>query len=507
MGDLRLNWLSLTVAAWAAVAGLAGTAWAGADRPNVVFIMADDLGWSDTTLHGTTRLYQTPHIERLAERGIRFMQAYAASPLCSPTRASIMTGQYPGRVGITAAVCHLPEERFEVTLGDRAQPFRKAVQPVSITRLKHEYFTLAEAFKEAGYRTAHFGKWHLGREPYDPLHQGFDVDIPHTPAVAGPGGGYLAPWRFISNPDFQGRPGEHVEDRLSAEAAKFIAANKDRPFFLNYWAYSVHSPWTAKPELIEKYRRKIDPDSPQRSPLYAAMVESLDDAVGRIVEAIDAAGIAERTIIVFFSDNGAWCWTAKRKGSEVKDDTPLTSNAPLRGGKANLWEGGTRVPCVVVWPGRTKPGARTDALFSSVDFYPTLLEMAGLKPRPGQTLDGVSQVPALLGEAAPRDTVYCLFPQYTPATGNIPGAWVRRGDWKLLRFFCDGEDQRDRFELYNLKDDLGETQNLAARHPDRVRELNALLDRHLKHIEATLPKANPDYRADAQAPDLPGRKQ
>jgi arylsulfatase A-like enzyme len=474
--------------------------------PNIVFILADDLGWSDTTLYGTTRLYQTPNIERLAERGMRFTQAYAANPLCSPTRASILSGLYPGRIGMTLPSGGAAQEIFKSTLPSEARPWSKVVEPVSVTRLKYEYTTLAEVLHEAGYRTAHFGKWHVGREPYDPLHRGFDVDIPHTPNIGTPRGGYLAPWRFITDPRYQGAPGEHIEDRLSAEAAKFIHENKDRPFFVNYWTYSVHSPWSAKPELVAKYRKRVDHSSPQHSPLFAAMVQSMDEGVGRILDAIDQAGVADKTIIVFFSDNGGYCWPgpAGLKDTGSEDGLPATSNAPLRGGKANLWEGGTREPMVVVWPGKTKPNSRTDALFCSVDFYPTLLEMAGIARKPGQRLDGVSQAPVLLGTGMPRDAVYCYFPHYALGNGNgLPGVWARRGDWKLIRYFCDGPGLKDRFELYNLKEDIGETRDLAADHPDRVRELSVLIDKHLEDIHALLPKPNPAYRPDAPLPPSP----
>ena len=491
----------------AALLAVLAPGWAGSAeavrRPNVVFILADDLGWRDTSPYGST-FHETPNIDRLARRGMRFTNAYTANPLCSPTRASILTGLYPGRIGITAPVCHLPDERLEAALVPTARPDQRAVPQQSATRLKHEYITLAEALKEAGYATAHLGKWHLGREPYDARRQGFDLDVPNAPAAAGPGGGYLAPWQFIKDPKFQGKPGEHIEDWLSQEAVKFLRAHKDRPFFLNYWAYSVHGPWTAKPELVAKYRKKADPKAPQRNPVYAAMVHSLDDAVGRLLDALDELRLADNTIVVFFSDNGGIHWLDDRMKEQFGLASPPTSNAPLRGGKATLYEGGTRVPCLVAWPGKVKPGSRSEALLSSVDFYPTLLEMAGLNPKAGQRLDGVSQVPALLGQGVPRDTLYCFFPHYTPATGNVPGTWVHKGDWKLIRFHHDGEDQADRFELYNLKDDLGETKNLAATMPDRVKALNALIEQHLKDTGALVPVKNP--RFDPQAKPPAGKK-
>jgi arylsulfatase A-like enzyme len=252
---------------------------AAPSRPNVVFILADDLGWSDTTLFGQTRFCETPQIQRLAERGMLFRNAYAAHPLCSPTRASILTGLDPGRLGITVPGCHLPEERLEAELLAKAHPSQKALTPASATRLSANYFTLARALKQAGYATGHFGKWHLGPEPYSALQHGFDVDVPHYPGP-GPAGSYVGPWKFPPQLHFTGQPGEHIEDRMADEAVRFIQANKDRPFYLNYWAFSVHAPFDGKKDLIEKYRRKADPADEQRCPVYGAMVQSLDEAVG-----------------------------------------------------------------------------------------------------------------------------------------------------------------------------------------------------------------------------------
>ena len=452
---------------------------------NLVFILADDLGWSDTTLYGQTKFYETPNLQRLARRGMAFSNAYSANPLCSPTRASILTGLYPGRIGITTPSGHLPEVKLEATLAPRANPTQKARTPVSASRLDVRYETLGKTLKRAGYATGHFGKWHLGSEPYSPLQHGFDVDVPHHHGP-GPAGSFVAPWKFPAALNFTGQPGEHIEDRMAAEALKFITANRDRPFFLNYWAFSVHAPFDAKATLIEKYRRKADPTDAQRCPVYGAMVESLDHAVGALLDRLDALGLSERTIVVFFSDNGGNIYNRV-------DGIPPTDNRPLRGGKAMLYEGGTRVPCVIAWPGRVAPGTTSPALFSSVDFAPTLLEMLGIAAAPGQRFDGVSQVPALLGQAAPRDTAFCYFPHYTPATGNVPGVWVRRGPWKLLRFFHDGPAQEHRHELYHLDADIGETRDLAAQEPERVRELGALIDEHLRAISPVLPVRNPDY--------------
>ncbi len=484
----------LASAGLGAVAALAPAARA-ARRPNVVFILADDLGWRDTSLYGST-FCETPNIDALARRGMMFTQAYAAAPICSPTRASILTGLYPARLGITVPVCHLPQVRLEETVAPKGRPDRKALECVSATRLKREYFTLAEALKEAGYATAHFGKWHLGAEPYDPLHQGFDVDIPHTSAP-GPVGGYLGPFKVWPG---HGEPGEHLEERMSAEASRFIREHKDRPFYLNYWCFSVHSPWNAKQALIEKYRAKADPKSGQRNPVYGAMVESMDQAVGRLMRTLDDEGVANNTIVVFFSDNGGVFWTPGDIPGFMHpeyNNLPVTSNAPLRDGKATVYEGGTREPCLVVWPGKVKAGSRSEQIVSSVDFYPTLLEATGVKPSQKPRLDGISFLPALEGKRAPRDVVFCHFPHYS-GPGARPSSYVRKSDWKLIRFYFDSDEQTDRFELYNLRDDLSETKNLVAEHPDKVRELSMLLDGFLRDTGAVLPKKNPDYRPNAR---------
>lgn len=469
---------------------------ATAAKPNVVFIMADDLGWSDTTLYGHTKFYETPNIQRLAQRGMLFTNAYSANPLCSPTRASILTGLYPGRIGITGASGHLPEVRLESTMAPRAAPTAKARTPVSASRLDPRYETLAETLKRAGYATGHFGKWHLGTEPYSPLQHGFDVDVPHYNGP-GPAGSFVAPWKFPTTLNFTGEPGEHIDDRMAIEAAKFIEANRDRPFYLNYWAFGVHAPFDGKAALISKYTAKANPTDEQRCPVYGAMVESLDDSVGVLIDKLDALKLSERTIVVFFSDNGGNMYNRI-------DGIPPTSNRPLRGGKATLFEGGSRVPCVVAWPGRVAPGQTSPAFLNSVDFYPTLLEMLGLAAQSGQRFDGVSQVPALLGSGAPRDTLFCYFPHYTPATENVPGVWVRRGPWKLIRFFYDGPSQEHRYELYNLEEDLGETRDLAAEQPGRVRELDALIEEHLRATGALIPAVNPAF--DASAPLAPEKK-
>lgn len=490
---------------------LAGVSALAEQRPNVIFILADDLGWSDTGLYGTTKFLETPNIDLLAKRGMTFTNAYAANPLCSPTRASIVTGLYPARIGITTPCCNEPAVRLEAKLVEKAAAFQPALQVASASRLKTEYYTLAEAFHDAGYTTGHFGKWHLGREPYSPLEQGFDVDVPHY-FGSGPAGSNIAPWRFPAELHFTGKPGEHIEDRMANEAIKFIRANKDTSFFLSYWAFSVHAPFDAKADLVEKYAAKADPNDPQRCPVYGSMVQTFDDNVGQLIRVLDELKLTDNTIIVFFSDNGGNMYDRVDgiRGTMFDINDPVngispTSNAPLRGGKATIYEGGMRVPCVVVWPGKVEPGSRSNAFLSSVDWYPTLLDMTGVTPKETVKFDGVSQKPALLGLGTPRDKLFCCFPHYAPATGGVPAAWVRRGDWKLIRFFCDGPGQTDRSELYNLKSDIGETRNVAAEHPDVVKECDALISEHLEDINAMIPVKNPAYDSTAKPPE-PGKK-
>ncbi|MBA4188872.1 MAG: N-acetylgalactosamine 6-sulfate sulfatase [Planctomycetaceae bacterium] len=465
-----------------------------ARKPNVVFILADDLGWADLTPYGST-FHDTPNLQRLADRSVRFTNYYAASPLCSPTRSSILTGLYPARTGITAPVCHLPTIQLEKRLV-AGSPKSRVLQADSLTRLKGEYVTLAEVFKESGYATAHFGKWHLGHgDGYEPKDQGFDADIPHTPKAPGPGGGYFAPWKFITDPQFKGKPGEHIDEWMAGEAAKFIAAQKGKPFFLNFWLYSVHSPWNGDPKLIEQFKKTTDPKAAQRNPVYAAMLKNMDNTVGKLLDSLDAAKVADDTIIVFTSDNGGWAYPPKATDPKGYEDVPATSNAPLRSGKASNYEGGTRVPCLVAWPGKAKAGT-SDALFSSVDWFPTLLAMTGVKPKSMPKVDGVDQTSAILGQKPVRDTVYVHFPhgsetQEVGIPGFWPATWVRKGDWKLIRFYAKNDNGTDSLELYNLKDDIGETKNLAAENPALVKELAALINAFLKDTEAVVPKANP----------------
>lgn len=456
-------------------------------KPNVLFIVADDLGWSDTTLFQSTKFYKTPHLERLAARGMTFCNSYASSPLCSPTRSSLLTGLSPARIGITTPGCHLPQTILEVAHRDNAPPNKQAIEPRSLTRFDTKYYTLAEMFKDNGYATAHFGKWHLGKEPYSPLEHGFDIDVPHHPGP-GPAGSYVAPWKFADfdhDPDI---PDEHLEDRMAKEAIAYMEQHKDEPFFLNYWMFSVHAPFDAKQALIDKYKETVDPNDPQRSPTYAAMVESMDDAIGNLLDTLDRLEIADRTIIVFASDNGGNMY------NQV-DGTTATSNAPLRGGKANLFEGGVRGPGIVVYPEVVDAGTRSEAIIQSSDFYPTLLELIDIEPQSDQQFDGISIVPALHGQPLDREAIFTYFPHQMGVPDWLPpGVSVHQGDWKLIRIFHGSLDgKQHRWMLYNLREDVGEQNDLADEHPERVAQMDALIETFLVDTNAVQPIPNPRF--------------
>ncbi|MCL4484308.1 MAG: sulfatase [Bacteroidetes bacterium] len=471
-------------------------------KPNIIFILADDLGWGDTQLYGSTKLYETPNVMRFAERGITFNNAYSSGPMCSPSRGAIMSGLNPARTGLLDAAGHLEVVRLkaEMPANPAGPAWNRSASPASATRLDTSYTTLAEELRSYGYATGHFGKWHLGREPYDPLHQGFDVDLPHYSGCCQPPGGYFAPWKWTPEVTYdQGKPGEFIDDRMASEVIRFMAKNKDKdkPFFCNWWTYSIHGGPQTTPALQKKYEKKIaslPTDYPQRHPLTAGLVEEWDAAIGKVLNAIDSLGIANNTIIVLGSDNGGWVWPS----GKLKD-VNMSSNAPLRSGKSSIYEGGTRVPLVIIWPGHVKPGSKTDAIFTGTDFYPTLLAMIDKKPRPGAALDGVNQVPALLGESGSREVI-CYIP-FPGRDYNGPGAWVRKGDWKLLVRFDRNNDFSDKLELFNLKEDVGENNNLASTYPHKAHELEKILREQLKGYKAVLPVKNPKFDPKAEVPN------
>ncbi|MBL7222714.1 MAG: sulfatase [Candidatus Brocadiae bacterium] len=467
------------VGAAAATASIRRGNTAAARKPNILFILVDDMGWRDVGFMGST-YYETPHIDRLAREGVVFTSAYSCGPNCAPTRACLMSGQYTPRHGV-----------YTVGSGARGSAKRRKLVPVeNTTTLRSDIVTVAEALKPAGYVSASMGKWHLGNDPeLGPVGQGFDANVGGT--IAGHPRSYFSPYRNAKLAD--GPKGEYLTDRLTDEALKFIEANQSRPFFLYLPHYAVHTPIQARKALAEKYAKKT-PSQGQGNATYAAMIESVDQGVGRLLAKLDELKLADRTLVVFTSDNGGvgGYRACGIQGGEI------TSQAPLKGGKGMLYEGGIRVPLAVRWPGRTKPGARCDVPVTSVDFYPTLLEVAAAK-RPDQPLDGESIVPLLAGSGTlKRDAIYWHFPAYLQGGGGTwrttPAGVIRQGDWKLHEFFEDG-----RLELYNLKEDLGETTDLATRHADKARALQAKLAAWRRELRAPVPtERNPAYDPQAR---------
>ncbi len=451
--------------------------------PNIIFFLADDLGRQDLGTYGST-FYETPHLDRLAREGAKFTDAYAACPVCSPTRASILTGQWPQRTGITDSIgAPLTPDAWKRNTKLLPAPYAD--------RLALDSPTLAKSLKAAGYATFFAGKWHLGPEGWWPENQGFDHNFGGIDK-GGPYGGkrYFSPY---GNPRLTDGPeGEHLPDRLAAEAATFIAANKDRPFFAYFPFYAVHTPLMARPDLQKKYEEKRarlgliekwgregerDVRLSQDHAIDAGMVEAMDLAVGKVLAQLDALGLLENTIVIFTSDNG---------GLSTSEGWP-TSNLPLRAGKGWIYEGGIREPLLVRWPGVASPGSVIDAPVSSPDFFPTLLEAARAQPAPGQTLDGVSLVPVLRGTATPDRALYWHYPHYGNQ-GGAPAAAVRRGPWKLIHWFED-----DRVELFNVVTDLAEAHDFAAREPARVATLRADLAAWQRSVGAKYPISNTAY--------------
>jgi len=472
-------------------------------KPNIVFILADDLGWKDLECYGSYS-YHTPNIDRLCSDGMKFTQAYSYH-CCSPTRASVMVGMDPARLGITVPEGHLPQVILQSTVPASAPRWQPLIAPTCVTRLDTKFVSFATILKQEGYVTAHFGKWHLGREPYSPLQHGFDVDIPHVD-FPGPNGSYIYPWnpKIIAGFKTPGHPGEHLEDHMAREASTFIEQNKDKPFLLAYWAFSVHSPLGARPDYVEKNKGIFDSYSPQRNPTYASMVESLDDAVGTLMDALERAGVADHTIVIFDSDNGGLEYYEGGPYNKTYQGTPATSNTPLRMGKGWIYEGGVRVPLLVKWPSVVKANSVSNALISSQDLYPTILQMAGAGPRKDQPLDGISFVPVLKNEKpTTRTKVYCVSPNYIlnylPML-ETPAASIRSDDWKLIHFYSANTNNTDRLELYNLKDDIGETFDMSAGMPDLTAKLSKQLDAYIASIHAVMPKPNPKYDPKALFP-------
>ena len=430
---------------------------------NFVFILIDDMGWSDLGCYGST-FYETPNIDRFARESMRFTNAYAACPVCSPTRASIMTGQYPARLRLTDWIPGRPQ-----------WPSARLITPPFRQELPLDEPIIPQALKPRGYASASIGKWHLGGPAFYPDKHGFDLNVAGT--ERGSPQSYFGPFDL---PNLKGGArDEYLTDRLTVEAEKFIEANRDRPFFLYLPEFAVHLPEQAKGETVARFRAKADPANPQHDPVYAAMISSVDDNVGRILKKLDSLGIAGHTAVIFMSDNGGLVYEGKRKEA-------VTSNAPLRAGKGHLYEGGIREPMMVRWPGVTRAGTVCDVPVSSIDFFPTILEMAAVPPR--APVDGVSLAPLLRGRGSiGREALYWHYPHYSNQGGPPAGA-VRAGNYKLIEFFEDG-----RLELYDLANDIGEANDLARRDPKRTAQMHEMLKRWRASVNAAMPAANPKY--------------
>ncbi len=453
---------------------LAGAVYS-AERLNVVLVVADDLGWADLGCYGST-YHKTPNLDRLASEGLRFTHGYAACPVCSPTRASIMTGKYPQRMGITDWLPGRPD-----------RPDSKLKRPQLVNDLPVSETTIAAAFKKAGYVTGLIGKWHLGGKDATPEKHGFDVNIggDHTGTPLS----YFAP--FVGKKDNRAMPGletapagEYLTDRFAAEAEKFIDHNKEKPFFLYLPHNAPHTPLRAKAEVIAKYKER--PFGQQGNPIYAAMLESLDEAVGRVLKKLDDLKLTERTIVIFTSDNGG---LATLEGMPA----PATINSPLREGKGYLYEGGIRVPLIVKWPGSVKSGTTTSVPACSIDFFPTLLSACAVTSE--AKTDGINLVSVLKGGKMEREAIYWHYPHYANQ-GSKPGGAIRAGNFKLIEFY-----ENDRRELFDVVADVGEGRNLAAEKPDMVKKLADQLAAWRTSVGAKMPTPNPDYVPNPQAKD------
>jgi arylsulfatase A-like enzyme len=449
-----------------------------ADRPpNVVLILIDDMGFTDLSCCGSS-FYETPNIDRLAASGMRLTHGYSACTVCSPTRAAVMTGKYPARLHITDWIA------------GHQRPFAKLKVPDWRMYLPHEEITIAETFKANGYATCDIGKWHLGGPEYAPTTQGFDINIAGTHAGSPPT--YFFPYKNNNGslPGLEeGQPGEYLTDRLTDEAIKFVSAAKDKPFFLYMPFYAVHTPLMAKPEKIAKYQAKAKPENPQHNATYAAMIESLDEGIGRLMAHLNTLHLRENTIVVFTSDNG---------GLKLNQ---VTSNDPARAGKGSAYEGGVRVPYIFSYPPKIRAGSTSDAAVMSIDLFPTLAELSGIATKPEKPAwDGTSAASILL-EKGPiqRDTLYWHYPHYHPG-GATPYGALRSGDWRLVEFYEDGKT-----ELYNLNNDVGESKDLATSQPQKHDELLAALRKWRSEVGAQMPTPNPDYNADRDAQQAAGK--
>ena len=488
-----------------------------ARKPNVVLFMVDDMGWMDSSPYGS-KYYETPNMQRLARQSMRFTDAYAV-PLCSPTRASILTGQHSARHGVTSASGHRPPAKPGTSrYPKRAAPNKRLIYASSKNYLDPKLITVAEVLRSAGYRTGHFGKWHLGLTPeFWPDKHGFETTWHCAPDPGPPS--YFSPYGVATKGKPSGRQkvgnisdgpkGEYITDRLTDEALKFIEANRDRRFYLNLWHYGVHGPWGHKEKYTARFAKKKDPRGKQRNPIMASMLKSVDDSLGRVLAKLDELGLTENTLFIFYSDNGGNTHSNTPDSRQMKSikpghprysfvrdwkkwagPEPPTNNAPLREGKGRIYEGGQRVPLMVRWPGKIKPGTTSNAIVGAIDLYPTILDALKLKRPKAHIIDGISFLPVLTQTGKlKRKSYFTWFPHLIPAVS------VRHGDWKLIRRFEPHPKYPEVVELYNLKQDIGESKNLAGKMPDKVKQLSALIDGFIAKTGALTPKPNPAYKS------------
>jgi arylsulfatase A-like enzyme len=453
-------------------------------KPNILFILADDLGYHDLSCTGST-FYETPHIDRIAAEGIIFTAGYAACQVCSPSRASIMSGKFPARHGITDWIGARTGEEWR-----KQNRFNKLLPPEYVHNLPHEYTTLPEALKEAGYKTFFAGKWHLGSEGSWPEDHGFDINKGGWDKGS-PMGGFYAPWenpRLESGPD-----GESLTMRLARETAEFMKANRDTSFFAFLSFYAVHAPLETTQEKWAKYRDKAEQAGiaetgfemghflpfrqVQDHPVYAGLTETMDDAVGVVLKALDELGLADNTIVIFTSDNGG----------VAAGDAFATTNKPLRAGKGYQFEGGIREPYFMKVPWLEVAAKKTDVPATGTDFYPTLLELAGIELKPEEHSDGMSLVPILKGGTIPERPLIWHYPHYGNQGGE-PSSIIRLGEWKMIHYYEDGRE-----ELYNLQSDLEETTDVSAENPELVNRLSKQLFAYLNEVGARFPEMDPQY--------------
>lgn len=448
----------------------------GQQKPNIVLMVVDDMGWTDLGCYGSL-FYETPNIDGLAKSGMKFTDAYSASTVCSPSRASMMTGKSPARLRVTDWIT------------GHDMPYAKFLPPDWTKFLPIEEITIAEVLKKQGYATASIGKWHLGDDiMYYPEKQGFDLNIAGT--YQGQPPNYFSPYNIPRLKD--GPKGEYLTDRMTVEAEKFITDKSGQPFLLYMPYYGVHTPLQAKKEDVEYFRSKISPGANHVNPTYAAMIKSVDESVGRIVALLNKLGIAENTLVVFTSDNGGLI------GGLNNINNRITSNVPLRMGKGSNYEGGIRVPAIFSWKGRIKPGSVSNVPIIGTDLFPTLAALGrGIIPEP-QNIDGVNILPLLTGSSKlNRDAIYWHYPHYHPG-GGTPHSAVRQGDWKLIYSYESGIK-----EFYNLKNDISEKNNMVLKEPMLADLMYEKLVKWKRKVSAQDPKPNPDYNEEKKA--MPGK--